>query len=101
MMAWSLNLPAAIKSLFGRKQYGSTMPLDRGNWWFPVVREPFTGAWQRNVELRTESILAFHAVYACLERIASDIAKCRLRLVEEDTNGIWNEISVPAFTPVI
>ena len=99
-MAWSFKLP----NLFGRKAYTpttATLPGDRGNWWFPVVHEPFTGAWQRNIEQRPENILAFHAVYACIERIASDVAKCRLRLVEEDSNGIWNEIFVPAFTPVI
>jgi HK97 family phage portal protein len=96
-MAWKLKL----LSLLGRKQYTTTLPGDRGNWWYPVVHEPFTGAWQRNIELRPESILAFHAVYACIERIASDIAKCRLRLVEQDSNGIWDEVDVPAFTPVI
>lgn len=74
---------------------------DRGSWWFPVVREPFTGAWQRNLSLRPENILAFHAVYACLERIASDVAKCRIRLVEQDARGIWTEIEAPAFSPVL
>jgi HK97 family phage portal protein len=74
---------------------------DRGNWWFPVVREPFTGAWQRNQEITQESVLTSYAVYACIDRIASDVSKCRFRLVEEDANGIWNEISVPAFSPVL
>jgi HK97 family phage portal protein len=74
---------------------------DRGNWWLPIVREPFTGAWQRNLEQTTETILTNAAVYACLERISSDIAKCRLRLVEQDANGIWNEIESPAFSPVL
>jgi HK97 family phage portal protein len=107
-MPWSVNLPALTsglqRALFGAeiiKQYSPTLPGDRGNWWWPVVREPYTGAWQRNIEQRAENILNFHAVYACIERIASDIAKCRLRLVEEDSNGIWREIFVPAFSPVI
>jgi len=99
-----MPMPALLRRLF-RKQYGagltSTLPGDRGNWWWPIVHEPFTGAWQRNLELRGENILAFHAVYACLERIASDIAKCRLKLVEQDDEGIWEEIEVPAFTPVL
>jgi HK97 family phage portal protein len=80
---------------------GSTLVGDRGRWWWPVVREPFTGAWQRNREQSTENVLANAAVYACIDRIASDIAKCRLRLVEQDDDGIWNEIDVPAFTPVL
>ena len=113
-MAWSVNLPAITsglqRALFGaeifhRKDYNNTFtpsqPMDRGGWWFPVVHEPFTGAWQRNMEARPENLLSFHAVYACAERITSDVAKCRLRLVEEDSNGIWTEVSAPAFSPVI
>jgi HK97 family phage portal protein len=69
--------------------------------WFPIVAEPFTGAWQRNIELRGETLLAYHAVYACIERIASDIAKCRIRLVEQDANMIWTETTSPAFSPVL
>jgi HK97 family phage portal protein len=83
-----------------KKQY-TNLVGDRGNWWWPIVHEPYTGAWQHNMELRTESIMAYHAVYACLERIASDVAKCELLLVEQDANGIWNEVDVAAFSPVI
>jgi hypothetical protein len=84
-------------AIFGKKDYTSnvtTVPGDRGNWWFPVVNEPFTGAWQRNIQHRPENVLAFHAVYACIERIASDIAKCRLRLVEQDNDGIWDAVKI-------
>lgn len=75
-------------------------PSSNGGWW-PIVREPFTGAWQRNLERRRETVLTFHAVYSCVTLIASDVAKCRLRLVEQDSNGIWNEIDVSAFSPVL
>jgi HK97 family phage portal protein len=74
---------------------------DRGRWWWPIVREPFTGAWQRNSELRAESVLAMYAVYACIERIASDVGKCRLKLVEKDENDIWTEADSAAFAPVL
>lgn len=70
-----------------------------GGWW-PMIREPFTGAWQRNLEERTDTLVAYHAVYSCITLIASDIAKCRLRLVEE-TDGIWQETYSPAFSPVL
>ena len=85
------------------KRYDGLMTtVDRGSGgWFDVVREPFTGAWQRNIELRSESLLAHHAVYACLERISSDIAKCRIRLVEQDANGIWQETDSPSFSPIL
>jgi HK97 family phage portal protein len=84
-----------------KKQYGGWMTDVGHGGWFPVVNEPFTGAWQRNVYLRDETLLAYHAVYACIERIASDIAKCRIRLVEQDANMIWNETTSPSFSPVL
>lgn len=76
-------------------------PYDRGNWWFPVIREPRTQAWQRGLEERPETILAYHAVYSCVTLIASDVGKLRLKLVEQDANGIWQEVSVAAFSPVL
>lgn len=71
-----------------------------GSWW-SLVREPFTGAWQRNMEIRQESVLTYHAVYSCVTLIASDGAKCRARLVEQDGNGIWSETFSAAFSPVL
>jgi len=84
------------------KQFGEWLNYHAGRGgWYPIIHEPFTGAWQRNIELRGESLLAYHAVYACIDRIASDIAKCRIRLVEQDSNGIWNETESAAFSPVL
>lgn len=40
-------------------------------------------------------------MFACVTLISSDIAKMRLRLVELDTNGIWNEADNPAYSPVL
>lgn len=96
MRLFGFEISVARKAYYPRS---STLVGDRGTWWWPIVREPFTGAWQRNMERTTESIFAHHAVYACIERIASDIAKCRLRLVEQDSNGIWQEIEASAFSP--
>lgn len=77
------------------------VPGDRGGWW-PVVREPFAGAWQRNVEVRRDTVLTYGAVYACITRISSDIGKLRVKLVEwNDRSEIWSEVSVPAFSPVL
>lgn len=78
-----------------------TIPGDRGSWWWPIVREPYTGAWQRNDELRLETILVYSTVFACVTLIASDVGKIGLRLVEEDSNGIWVPKNVPAFSPVL
>jgi HK97 family phage portal protein len=73
----------------------------RGGWW-PVIREPYTTAWQAGAETSAETVLAYSAVYACVTLIASDIAKLGLRLVKLDApTGIWSETTSPAFSPVL
>lgn len=79
---------------------GMSRPDNRGGWW-PIIKEPFTGAWQRNVEIHQDTVLSFHAVFACQTLIASDIAKVRIKLVQKDSDGIWSEISNPAYSPVL
>src|SRR4029434_1179521 len=72
---------------------------DRG--WFPIVRESTTGAWQQNLTVTAPSVLAYHAVYGCVTLIATDIGKLHLRLVAEREDGIWEETSNPAYSPVL
>jgi HK97 family phage portal protein len=82
------------------KAAGYQRPDDRGGWW-PLIKESFAGAWQQNVEIRQESVLSFHAVFACQTLIASDIAKMRIKLVQQDSDGIWSEVKNPAYSPVL
>ncbi|RWN33439.1 phage portal protein [Mesorhizobium sp.] len=72
---------------------------NRGGWY--RIFESFTGAWQQNVTVDFNSVLANHAVFACMTLIASDISKLRVKLVEQDDNGIWTETKSPAFSPVL
>jgi HK97 family phage portal protein len=78
----------------------SPVAQNRGGWW-PIVREPWAGAWQRNISINFDSVLSYHAVYACVTLIASDIAKLRVKLVAQDENGIWTEFKNPAYDPVL
>jgi HK97 family phage portal protein len=71
-----------------------------GGWW-PIIRESFPGAWQRNIEIDRNSVLTFHAVYACTTLIASDVAKLRIKLVQQDAAGVWGETTSPAYSPVL
>jgi HK97 family phage portal protein len=82
----------------GRKELQS---VDANRGWWPVIRESFAGAWQRNIEIRQDSVLSFHAVFACQTLIASDISKMRVKLVQKDANGIWSETSNSAYSPVL
>lgn len=81
------------------KDANSLMDYARG--WVSLIHEPFTGAWQRNIHADRGSVLSFHAVFACLTLIASDIAKLRVRLVQQDANRIWTETDSPAYSPVL
>ena len=80
---------------------GAATPTAGTGAWMPIVREPFTGAWQNNQELRLETALANPVVFRCVSLIASDIGKLPLRLVAVDANGIWHETTSPAFSPVL
>ena len=71
---------------------------DRG--WLTVF-DSFRGAWQANVTVDREAVLAQTTVFACITLIASDIAKLGLRLVERAAGGIWQPASSPAFGPVL
>jgi HK97 family phage portal protein len=71
------------------------------NWTGGFIQEPFSGAWQRNQELRLENVLSFTAVYACITLIAGDIGKLGLRIMEERADGTEVEANVTAFSPVL
>jgi len=84
-----------------RKALNAVASAARG--WVAVVREGFSGAWQRNVEVNTNLVLSYHAVFGCMTLIASDIAKLRPRVVKQlDTDSpVWVEKSNPAYSPVL
>src|SRR4030095_12523335 len=56
---------------------------------------------QHNVTINTDTAASFHADFACKTLIARDIAKLRVKLVEEDDDDIWSETTNPAFSPVL
>ncbi len=87
---------------FGRgTEEKSLRPADNRGGWIGVVREAFAGAWQKNIEVNQDTVLAFSAVFACITLIASDIAKLRLKLVQLTDDRIWEETTSPSFSPVI
>lgn len=66
-----------------------------------MIKEPYSGAWQKNDSWTNESVLAHYAVYACVTLISNDIGKLRQRLMQLGENGIWKETASPAFSPVL
>lgn len=65
------------------------------------ILESFAGAWQRNIVAERECVLAFGAVYACVTRIANDIAKLPINLVELTGNGIWEMVGSSPYWAVL
>jgi HK97 family phage portal protein len=78
----------------------STSARGTSSWW-PIIHEPYAGAWQKNEYVSAETALAYFAVFSCVTLIAADVSKLCLRLVQEDRNGIWTETDNPAYSPVI
>lgn len=72
---------------------GGLSSVTSGSGW-GWIRETFSGAWQRNIQPESpQNILAFSAVYACVTLIADDISKLRIKLVEQNVEGIWDEVT--------
>jgi HK97 family phage portal protein len=85
----------------GRSVTKAIAPVAQGRrGWFGVI-EGFAGAWQHNVEVKFDSVLSNHADFSCRTLIASDIAKLRIKLVRRDNDGIWSEVTNPAYSPVL
>lgn len=88
--------------LHGADYVKSLAPVDNRTGWSPwVVAEPFSGAWQKDVQWSTDTVLAYHAVYSCISLISADIGKLRLKLMQIDDDGIWTETTSPAYSPVL
>lgn len=70
--------------------------------WVNLIHEPFTGAWQRNLEINANTVLTNPIVFSCISLIAGDFSKLRLLLVEQNANGIWSEVEANSpFWPVL
>lgn len=70
-----------------REKALNTVPGSGG--WFPLIREPFTGAWQQNKEIRASDVRDFFAIYACKTLITGDISKMAAEVKRRDSDGVW------------
>jgi HK97 family phage portal protein len=95
------SIRASLRSAFRPGAVVGASPVSPAGF-VPIVREPYTGAWQQNAEqVGAETALSNPTVFRCVSLIASDIRKLPLRLVALDANGIWYETTSPAFSPVL
>lgn len=90
----------AILDFFRRKSLAPVSTRHGGGGWHSIIREPFTGAWQRNMERTRETVLSQATVFACITLIAGDISKLQWGLRQR--NGkIWEPTANPAYDPVL
>ena len=73
---------------------------DRGGWW-PIIKESFAGAWQQNVEVKHDSVMAYSPVFSCITLISSDFGKLRIKLSQVMPSGVWKETTSASFSPVL
>jgi len=102
-MNWN---PADLAMAAGVRRYGADyvkeltpVPDYRSGW--RRILEPYSGAWQQNVEEKQSTVLCYPTLYACLNRISQDIGKLPFQLKAVDSNGIWQPVQNAAYSPVL
>lgn len=66
-----------------------------------TISEPFAGAWQKNIEEKQADLVTYPTLYACINRISSDIGKLPFSLRKREKGGNWVEVENPAYDPVL
>lgn len=92
-------LSTIARGLLGKRSAPVGLRARDGGW--RTIFEAYPGAFQQDVEVRLTDVLAFPTVYRCISLIASDVAKLRVKLVQQDKDGIWSETKNPAYSPVL
>lgn len=86
-------LAAGLAPRVHAQQLTGMRTVHGGGGWLQIIREGFPGAFQRHVQLDGPGdILAFSGVFSPLTLIANDVAKLRVKLVEEKEDGICPEV---------
>lgn len=92
-----------IKTLLGMGDASKSLqpiPTRGGGGWMNLIQEPFTGAWQRNLEQSNDTILHQTTVFACITLIAGDVSKLSWGLRRRE-GRVWRDVSNPAYDPVL
>lgn len=58
------------------------------------VHELYSGAWQKNNELKREEVTGFYAVFACVSLISKDIGKLGIQLKRKQ-DGVLVSVDIP------
>jgi HK97 family phage portal protein len=83
------------------KQKALSPVSDSNRGWITLIKEPFTGAWQKGVEVDRNLVTTHFAVWACTTLIARDIAKLGSPEFKRKVGNIWVTGESPAYTPLL
>lgn len=72
------------------KKKSLTTVASSGNSWLSIINESYTGAWQKNDELKRTDLTNFHAIFACVSLITRDIGKLKMH-----TKSVQNGVLLP------
>lgn len=91
-----------VAGLFSKAQPSGLSAVGGGHGWFTIFdnAQP-PGAFQTDIHVHHNAVLANWTVFACMTLIASDIAKLRFGLVQKNDDGTWTDTESPAFSPVL
>lgn len=95
----NLTILGALSNAVTREKALHAVSDNHGGW--RRILEPFSGAWQMNVEEKQGTVLCYPTLYACLNRVSQDIGKLPFLLKQEDSDGIWKPVESPAYSPVL
>lgn len=78
------------------KSINTAMPVNGSQKWH-TISEPYTGAWQKNEELKLSDSLSSYAVFSCISLISKDVGKLSVILKTEE-DGILVNSKLENFT---
>lgn len=64
-------------------------------WSSLLLHESYSGAWQKNDELKREEVTAFYAVFACVSMISKDMGKLGIQLKRKQ-DGVLVGVDIPS-----
>ena len=64
------------------------------------IHEPYSGAWQQNVEEKQGTLVCYPTLSACLSAPSQDIGKLPFQLMQRE-GKVYVEVENPAYSPVL
>ncbi len=95
------TIMAVLSSAASRKSLHPVYDSHGGHGGWRRITEPFSGAWQMNVEEARGTLFCYPTLYACLSRISQDIGKLPFVLKQLQDTGVEKTVDNPAYSPVL